>query len=55
MGPPLQKINYLYDRSLILYTILGGLMKAKISNEMVERAIFFDSLSRYRLVLWRLG
>jgi len=33
-----------------LYVILGGLMKAKIRNEMIEGVSFFDSLSRYTLL-----
>jgi len=28
-----------------LYVLLGGLMKAKIRNEMVEGLSFFDNLS----------
>jgi hypothetical protein len=33
-----------------LCVVLGGLMKGKIRNEMIERVRFFDSLSSYILL-----
>jgi len=53
-------IKQLFDKDYNwLSVILAGLMKAKIRNEMIERAIFFDSLSSERhlnpLSLWYPG
>jgi hypothetical protein len=45
--PRIAQNTYLLKYYNWLYVILGGLMKAKIRNEMIEGITFFDSLSRY--------